>query len=306
VALLGRTLEKVVKIPYETYIENNILNPLNMTDSTFDYDKIKEKMAIGTVITSNGTVLPASILDLGWGNPMGGLFSTVRDMSKFISFMFRNNITASVTQLLDGSTINEVLKPIILDNDYYSGFGLPWEYSYNQNYWLRSKAGSLIGYRSQIAIAPQIKLGVFCVGTTDNDDYTQSMLTAPLMSMLLPVFTDTLRLLQPVIPLPPNAAVFTGLYKYNDPINGISFFQVYITGQKMNAAFSGSPGMLMTPFDETVFRVTLSDSEECRWLNDGVNDELMYFTMDESNSFATSFVFMGTQFYFVTKSCPEC
>jgi len=310
ISLLGRALEKVAKIPYETYVENNILKPLNMANSTFNYDKIKAQMATGTDVTSNGTVVPAHILDLGWGNPMGGLFSTVRDMSKFISFMFRNDIIAGATQVLDGSTINEVLRPIILDTDGYSGFGTPWEFKYIQDYWLKSKAGSLVGYRSQVAIVPPIKLGVFCVDTSGTDDSTNSILTEPLMNMLLPVFTQVLWSLQPKVPLPPNANLFTGLYLYSNAYDGNSYFEVYITEQVMYAAFTDlvNPfsAMNLTQYDETTFRVRDQVLQECRWLNDGTDEEFIYFTMDSSKSFATSLSFMATQFNFVSKNCPQC
>jgi len=241
---------------------------------------------------------------------MGGLFSTVRDMSKFISFMFRNNIPAGPTQVLDGSTINEILKPVILDTDGYSGFGEPWEFKYIQNYWMKSKAGSLPGYRTQVALVPPIKLGVFIVGTADNDDSTESMLTEPVMNMLIPVFTELLWSLQPVIPLPPKASLFTGLYEYLDPVDGNSFLEVYISGKVMYSAFTDLTNpfsvMNMTLVDDTSFRVRLVDVGECRWMNDGINEEIIYFTMDESNNFASSLMFMAQKFIFVSKNCPQC
>jgi len=311
IALLGRALEKSsIATQYETFVENNILQPLGMTSSTFNYNLVKSKMAIGTQEAPKGSMVPAYIENLGWGNPMGGLFSTASDMSQLISLMFRTNAVAGGSQIVDGSTINEVLKPVILNNDGYSGFGLPWEFKYIQNYWVKSKAGSLPGYRSQVAIVPPIKLGIFCVGTTDNDDPTQSMLTEPSLDLLIPVFTDVLWSLQPQIPIPPNADVFTGLFSYSDPVDGETLFEIFIAESMLLAAYTDGANafavMNMTQFTGTVFRVQLTFAQECRWLNDGSNDEFIYCTLDPSGEFCDSILFMATPYKFVSKSCPQC
>jgi len=309
-ALLGRTLEKAAGIQYETFVENEILQPLGMTSSTFDYDTVKSKMAVGVQEAPNGSLVPAYIENLGWGNPMGGMFSTANDMSNLISLMFRTNALAGGDQIVDGSTINEVLKPVILNNDGYSGFGLPWEFKYIQDYWVKSKAGSLPGYRSQVALVPPIKLGIFCVGTADDDDPTQSMLTEPSLDILIPVFTNVLWSLQPVNPIPPNADVFTGLWQYSDPVDGATLLEIFIAEDQLIAAYTDGANafgaMNMTQFMDTIFRVQLTEAQECRWLNDGSNDEFIYCTMDPSGEYCDTLVFMGEAYDFQSKSCPQC
>jgi len=160
----------------------------------------------------------------------------------------------------------------------------------------------LIGYRSQIALAPPLKLGVFCVGTTDADDSSQSILTQPVLSLIATPLASLLWTLQQNISLPPNAAVFTGIYSYPDPIDGIALFQVYITDGQMYSKFTGEgAGMLMTPYLDNIFRVK-GPWQDCRWYNDGMNDEFIYFTLNEAKSAPISLVFMGTTAYFVTKN----
>jgi len=130
------------------------------------------------------------------------------------------------------------------------------------------------------------------------------------MEMLFPVFSEVLWSLQPVVPLSPNANLLTGLYLYIDPINGNTYFEVYISSQVMYAAFTDRVNpyliMNMTQFDETTFRLREIELGECRWLYDGSNDEFIYFTMDSSNNFATSLLFRAIQFNFVSKDCPQC
>eukprot|EP01114_Cavostelium_apophysatum_P008470 TRINITY_DN2098_c0_g1_i1.p1 TRINITY_DN2098_c0_g1~~TRINITY_DN2098_c0_g1_i1.p1 ORF type:complete len:510 (+),score=94.29 TRINITY_DN2098_c0_g1_i1:84-1613(+) len=313
-ALLGRTLQAASSIEYEDFVEAKILANLGMANSTFDYEAIKDKMAIGTITNTSGTY-PAKILDLGWGNPMGGLFSTARDMSKLISFLFRQDETAGGDQILDSNSINEFLKPVIMMNDGYSAFGMPWEMKYitpagTPGYWVKSKAGSLLGYRSQVAIVPPAKVGVFCVGMTDNDDSTQSMLTIPVMEILLPAFNEALASAQPPYVLPSNAAQLTGTYEYIDEEFGPSLFEVYINGSVLMASptdgevATGSMTLFSSGLSPNVLRTQLNEGEECRWLDDGSNLEFIYFSVESGKP--TSLTFMATDYTFVSNSCPQC
>ncbi len=78
--------------------------------------------------------------------------------------------------MLDGSSINEMLLPASLTTDGITGFGTPWyvcictrvanthmrrEYWYSGDAWTVSKAGSFPGYRTQLALLPDIKVGLF-------------------------------------------------------------------------------------------------------------------------------------------------
>lgn len=78
-------------------MHSKILIPLGMLASTFDYSKVKHMVsmfqpieadvflqAVGKITLANGTSIPAPIENLGWGNPMGGMFSSAKDMSKFV------------------------------------------------------------------------------------------------------------------------------------------------------------------------------------------------------------------------------
>jgi hypothetical protein len=283
-----------------------------MNSSTFEYSHwVQQRMAVGTLDLGNGTVIPAPINMEGWAAPDGALFSTARDMSRLISLMFRRNQTAGGDQILDGATVAEVLSPVIMDKDGYSGFGMPWEYEYVDNFWTKSKAGELPGYRSQVALIPVIKLGVFCVGTANQDDTTSSLLTIPILKLLMPAFTEALWSLQPAVPLPENATLFTGLYRYVDPMLGNSDIEVYIQDGTMYAALtdgntSSATMNLTQQFTPTTFRAHVVEQQECRWMNDGADTEFLYFTVDKSGKFCSSFTFMATPYSFVSKSCPDC
>jgi len=283
-ALLGRALEKAVSIRYEDYVERFILRPLNMSMSTFDYQKVEDQMAIGTDYLPNGTPIPAQIENLGWGNPMGGLFCSSKDMSKLISLMFRTDKPADDGhQILDGNSISEMLEPTILFNDGTGGFGLPWEFNYTSNIYVKSKAGELAGYSTQLAIVPDIKLGIFHVATV-SDTTDESVWTIPALNILIPAFMEALTALQPKPTLPPNWQSYTGIYLMSPPSSQY-YEQIYVSNSAMYLAslvdnrLVGPHLLTVEPGAENVLRVHAPD-EECRWLDDGTNLEFIYFFLE--------------------------
>ena len=86
-AILGQIVERVSGMPYKTYVTENILKPLGMTSSTFDMESIpKDKIAYGYRWEDNQWK-PEPILPHGAFGSMGGLWTTVGDLSKYVSFL---------------------------------------------------------------------------------------------------------------------------------------------------------------------------------------------------------------------------
>lgn len=89
-ALLGRLLEELVGESFESYVEKNILKPLNMANTGFTVrlstifteaiklitghqftPEVRSKMAVGYF---DGTDQPAPLYDLGWEAPAGQMY----------------------------------------------------------------------------------------------------------------------------------------------------------------------------------------------------------------------------------------
>lgn len=83
-ALLGRVLSNVSKVPFQSFIEENVLKPLDMTNTSFQSDKCVEHFhKLGDALVKGDPNLGNGAYDA-----MGGLFSTVQDLgSKFCPFM---------------------------------------------------------------------------------------------------------------------------------------------------------------------------------------------------------------------------
>jgi len=289
---------------------------LGMNSSGFDYDALLEYMALGVTYLANGTRVLAPVEQLGWSNPMGGMLSSPRDMSKFISFLFRNGDENDDSQIVDFDTVREMMSPIILTDDGISGFGTPWEFEYNSasRIWVRGKAGELLGYRSQMAVIPEIKLGLFIVATDGvADDDTRSIFTIPVMNIILPIFLDVLQAAQTPLPIPSTPDKYTGLYMLTDTMYNTIGYQVYSLGNAMfgsyvvgDTPFSNSTLEYITGGGDT-FRIGLIDNTDiCRWRDDGLDDEFIYFNFSSGRGGSTTLIVMGQLFTFVSKNCPNC
>jgi len=85
-ALLGHIISKVSGIPFQEYITENILRPLGMNNTYWEYENVpKEHLAIG-YRWENQQWKKEPMLNDGSYGAMGGLITTIEDFSKYVSF----------------------------------------------------------------------------------------------------------------------------------------------------------------------------------------------------------------------------
>jgi len=153
-SVLGRSLAALGNTQYETWIEQNILVPLNMSRSGFLIsDSVAHAMP--TILGPNNQPWP-KFTYLGWDNPAGQLFSCTNDMAKLmIKFFFEND------NIINHRTINDALSPYFNDFNADGGFGMPFEMFYYENLglWVMTKGGSLPGFYSESAFVKELKVG---------------------------------------------------------------------------------------------------------------------------------------------------
>ncbi|MDF2431720.1 MAG: hypothetical protein JWP44_1351 [Mucilaginibacter sp.] len=84
-ATLGYIIKKVSGKTYETYITENILKPLGMTHTYWEYDKVsKDKLAHGYRWLDEKWVEQPLLHDGSYG-AMGGLITTIEDFTKYMA-----------------------------------------------------------------------------------------------------------------------------------------------------------------------------------------------------------------------------
>ncbi|SMQ49872.1 unnamed protein product [Zymoseptoria tritici ST99CH_1A5] len=153
--LLGLVIEQVTGMPYEEYIVEAILEPLDMVSSSFE--KPSDKHAVLPVVPGTGNYWD---IDEGVQNPTGGLYSCSSDMSKFVRYILThfNTLATGVNWLMPGSWATGM-------NSFY---GTPFEIFRSDRVLKDSrrpitfvtKSGGLPGYFTRIIILEEFNLGI--------------------------------------------------------------------------------------------------------------------------------------------------
>jgi len=153
--LLGLVIANVTGLSYEKYIQTAILEPLNMTGSSF------LQPADSVAVLPNGDQWYWDV-DEGIQNPTGGLFATSNDMSKFNRYVLThfNGITPALNWF----------QPASFTEGVRSFYGVPWEIfrtdkiltqpSSQRPVTFITKGGGLPGYSTNILLVPEYSLGI--------------------------------------------------------------------------------------------------------------------------------------------------
>lgn len=173
--LLGLVISAVSGKSYEDYIETKILNPLNMTDTTFNTP------------STSASVIPdgESAYGQDWGsdNPSGGLYSSADDMTKFLQYclLHHNDISPTINWF----------EPQTYSAGAHSFFGMPWEIfrttnvlkDNNRPTTFITKGGGLLGYYSYTVVIPDydLTLVILLAGNVASVTTLLDTITVPLV-----------------------------------------------------------------------------------------------------------------------------
>ena len=161
--LQGLVVQNVSGMPFETYMEENLFEPLGMTNSTFlPKDELKERMV--TEYGVDGSVLDHYAID-PTVMPQGGMLSTAQDVGKYM-VSFLNEGAAGSGRILKGATVADMQEyrsyahPLLPDTTY--GFEAPIQLpGAGSSSSVITKAGDLIGTSSLMFMIPEEETGVF-------------------------------------------------------------------------------------------------------------------------------------------------
>ena len=85
-AILGMIISRVSGIPYQEYLHQNIIKPLGMVETYWEYSEVPEgQLVSGYDRNGDGLVLEPLLHDGSYG-AMGGLITSISDFSKYVSF----------------------------------------------------------------------------------------------------------------------------------------------------------------------------------------------------------------------------
>ena len=161
-ALLGEIIEKISGVSYETYLMKEVINPLRMTNTSFDMptNLSNKKEAIGyTAINRNRARERVNIFNTKSMKPAMGLWTNMADMAKYASWQFRLR-DATKSEILKPSTIKSMHKKQAISKNKKTIWGLGFEVikGTNGDNWI-SHGGTCPGFVSLLQLNLTTKMG---------------------------------------------------------------------------------------------------------------------------------------------------
>ncbi len=164
--LLGEVVARVAGAPYPTYLREQVLDPLGLASTGFDplSDGLRERCATGYRGRSLSDELDPAV-SLPPIGAEGGLWSTVDDMARWLSFQFRREGGARAgAQVLAGTTLKEMHTPRYLgDEAWTEAWGIAWYAERRDDVIWVQHAGGLHGFITNVCFDPKERVGAIAL-----------------------------------------------------------------------------------------------------------------------------------------------
>lgn len=151
--LLGEIVEEISGVPYDEYVQQNILKPLGLSDTRTELPEqlYGNELAIGySAIARTGNREKVKLFQANGITPAAGFSSNVQDLGKFASWQFRLR-DSTITEILKPSTIKYMQNVHWTNPDWKTTWGLGFVVikGSNGNTWV-GHGGNCPGYRSTL------------------------------------------------------------------------------------------------------------------------------------------------------------
>lgn len=166
-ALLGEIITKVAGMPYEEYLQKEVLNPLNMRETYMGTLASNNNQATGyTSINRNRRRKSVNLFDTKAMKPAMGLWSSINDLAKYAAWQFRLYET-SESEILKASTLKNMHSVHSTSKNGYLTWGLGFEVIEDSNgdRWV-SHGGTCPGFVSllQLNLSTKMSLAIILNG----------------------------------------------------------------------------------------------------------------------------------------------
>lgn len=153
--LLGEIVEEISGKPYDTYVIEEILKPLGLSDTRPEMPKemYGNQLAVGYSSEDRaGKRDKVNYFSAEGITPAAGFSSNVTDLGKFASWQFRLRDT-TVVEILKPSTLKNMQRVHWMDPDWETSWGLGFSvYKGNDGNTWAGHGGSCPGYRSSLQL----------------------------------------------------------------------------------------------------------------------------------------------------------
>ncbi len=169
IAVVGAVLEKKLNGRHADLVKQEIFNPLQMNDSSFELTpRVEKKLATAYMWTYDGRRFEAPRFLLGTG-PAGNLYSSVLDLSKFMTFIFNDGKTGN-GQVIQPETLRLMTSPGQDANGKPQDFGIGFHVENLDGNKLIGHGGAVYGFSTQLEALPDRKLGVVAASALDGSN----------------------------------------------------------------------------------------------------------------------------------------
>ncbi len=276
-SLTGEIVAAASGQPYDQFIEENILKPLDMkSTSVFITEEERKRLATPyTRLFSDGFRKVMPFTDSKGIAPAANMASTVVDLAKYISFQFRVD-SSDTNTVLKGSTLREMQRIQWLAEDWTWGWGLGFGISRWNDKTMVGHGGWVAGNRTRIYFVPADKIGV--VVLINADDGRPTFFAREILKQVTPVILEAVK--PEVDELEPDMEWLKYTGNYTD---SLSYYvtEMMILNNKLVAYDHYSPpedhpddNMVdLTPVSKNTFRMT----------GENGNGELVVFELNNMN-----------------------
>jgi CubicO group peptidase (beta-lactamase class C family) len=167
--LAGEIVAAVAKMPYSSYVQENILQPLGMTNTFVEtIPPDHPLLAVGYGRRFPNMPRTSGLhTDCRGMEPAANMASTVEDLAKFVMLQFRSGPRQG-QQVLAGTSLREMHRVQWLNDDWSAGRGIGFYVWRLHGRTLVGHGGALPGYRSDLQCAPADKVGAVVLTNADD------------------------------------------------------------------------------------------------------------------------------------------
>ena len=166
IATVGYVLARVTGTPFPQALSRAVLQPLGMTMSGFEpTTTLTRELAPAQMWTLDGRTFAAPTFQLGIA-PAGSMYTTVNDLSRFVSALFAGGRGAN-GQLLKPETIAQMWTPQFARAGEKEGYGIGFRIGSLDGHRSVGHDGAIYGFATTLEALPDEKLGVVVVTTRD-------------------------------------------------------------------------------------------------------------------------------------------
>lgn len=184
IAVVGYALETTQGVPFADYVKGAVLEPLGMRRSAFVPEpEIVSDLADAWMWGFDRDLFPAPTFELGMA-PAGSMYSTVLDLSRFMSAAFRGG-AGEGGQVVTPETLEAMWEPQFTEPGATGGYGFGFAVGDWNGRRHLGHGGAIYGFSTQLSMLPEEGLGVAIVSAVDGTNTVVGRIAEAALALML-------------------------------------------------------------------------------------------------------------------------